>query len=294
MAISVGALETRGLIIDGRDPPHRFPLDRDVIQIGRTSDCDLQIVHNTVGRRHCRLRRTGAGFEIEDTGSPGGTFVNGEKIGGPKQLHVGDAVLVGGSALIYFEHRAPAEPSEPRDPLLTAICDHPDDDEPRAAYADWLADHGEPRGDFIRYQLELARLPATDPRRPMLESSARALLDVYERTWIRPLPAFVESWQFHRGFVSAVKLDPRVVLDGDDFGALRRAHPIQALGFVFCTDTPGLLDQLAVSPRLDGIRQLDLTQRRAGQSWHDGLAARFGRGPEDGVYGPHPSYFRPR
>jgi uncharacterized protein (TIGR02996 family) len=43
-----------------------------------------------------------------------------------------------------------------RDAFIAAIHAAPDDDGPRLMYADWLTEHGDPRGEFIRVQCELA------------------------------------------------------------------------------------------------------------------------------------------
>src|SRR5688572_3979360 len=48
--------------------------------------------------------------------------------------------------------------------LLTDILEDPEDDAPRLVYADWLDEHasdesGHARAEFIRVQIELARLP---------------------------------------------------------------------------------------------------------------------------------------
>src|SRR5262245_7718189 len=52
-------------------------------------------------------------------------------------------------------------PMTDRDALLRAIYETPDDDAPRLIYADWLDENGDPRqAEFIRVQVELARLPA--------------------------------------------------------------------------------------------------------------------------------------
>jgi uncharacterized protein (TIGR02996 family) len=40
-----------------------------------------------------------------------------------------------------------------------AVLAQPEADEPRLVYADWLEERGEPRGEFIRVQVELAGLP---------------------------------------------------------------------------------------------------------------------------------------
>lgn len=46
--------------------------------------------------------------------------------------------------------------------LLRAICEQPDDDTVRLAFADWLEEHGEAeRGEFIRLQMELVHLRAS-------------------------------------------------------------------------------------------------------------------------------------
>src|SRR5262245_2874190 len=50
------------------------------------------------------------------------------------------------------------------DALVAAICELPDEDTPRLAYADWLDEHDEPeRAAFVRAQVELARTPAWEP-----------------------------------------------------------------------------------------------------------------------------------
>jgi uncharacterized protein (TIGR02996 family) len=53
--------------------------------------------------------------------------------------------------------------------FVRAIAANLEDDLPRLVYADWLDEHGEPeRAAFIRVQIELARMPPDDPRRPSL------------------------------------------------------------------------------------------------------------------------------
>ena len=73
--------------------------------------------------------------------------------------------------------------------FLQAIRESPDDDGPRLMYADWLTERGDPRGEFIRLQCELAQLPAGDPRRRELEEGTEALLKVHER--VIPCAGFV-------------------------------------------------------------------------------------------------------
>ena len=53
--------------------------------------------------------------------------------------------------------------------FLEDITAHPDDDAPRLIFADWLEEKGDSdRAEFIRVQIERARLPAWDARQVRL------------------------------------------------------------------------------------------------------------------------------
>jgi uncharacterized protein (TIGR02996 family) len=47
--------------------------------------------------------------------------------------------------------------ADPAAGFLAAVLADPADDVPRMAYADWLTERGDPRGEFVAVQLELAR-----------------------------------------------------------------------------------------------------------------------------------------
>jgi uncharacterized protein (TIGR02996 family) len=102
--------------------------------------------------------------------------------------------------------------------LPQAVCDHPDDDVPRLAYADWLYDHGDPnRARFIHVQVGHDR--GTDPdapagttltyeRRAELRREARELLTAHGREWGRPLRDLgVCEVGYVRGFPEEVWID---------------------------------------------------------------------------------------
>src|SRR3712207_2179231 len=90
--------------------------------------------------------------------------------------------------------------------LLDLVCADPDDDGPRLVYADWLDERGAPRGEFVRVQLALARLPATDPRRAELIQREKELLDAHREEWLAPFRPLVSAAEFRRGFVDEVKV----------------------------------------------------------------------------------------
>ena len=55
--------------------------------------------------------------------------------------------------------RRPATTSQPELlAMLRNIKDDPEEDAPRLALADWLQERGDPRGEFIRAQVEATRL----------------------------------------------------------------------------------------------------------------------------------------
>src|SRR5262249_49135917 len=70
------------------------------------------------------------------------------------------------------------------DDFVRAIIENPDDDGPRLVFADWLEEHGQlERAEFIRVQIELARLQKEDERRAGLETREKMLLEKNTRRW---------------------------------------------------------------------------------------------------------------
>src|SRR5689334_19591780 len=85
--------------------------------------------------------------------------------------------------------------------FLAAIRDRPDDDLPRLVYADYLDERGDPRGEFLRLQVERRTHPADDPRRHELLTREHELHRAHEEEWLGPLSAIVSSPEFRRGFI---------------------------------------------------------------------------------------------
>src|SRR5262245_5524871 len=92
--------------------------------------------------------------------------------------------------------------------FLDAILANPSEDGPRLVYADWLDEHGDPRGELIRVQCELAQLPAGDPKRPRLAAREKKLLKRHGRDWAGPALRTAFRWQFRRGFLHWVSARP--------------------------------------------------------------------------------------
>ncbi len=103
------------------------------------------------------------------------------------------------------------------DALLHAIAEHPEEDVPRLMYADWLEENGEPeRAEFVRTQVELARLGLNDPGRYSLVRINVGYLIVFVQTWKEQLPQLsgVEWGDFNRGLIEEVQArDERPIVE---------------------------------------------------------------------------------
>src|SRR5437899_2108972 len=58
--------------------------------VGRSSDCDHQISHPLISRRHCAFDLQDDEIWVRDMGSLNGTYLNGERLEEPQPLHDGD------------------------------------------------------------------------------------------------------------------------------------------------------------------------------------------------------------
>ena len=72
-----------------------FSLDRPVVRIGRGSMNEIVIQDNQSSRQHAEISREGDQLIVRDLGSTNGTFVNGERITGPRTLRPGDQLRIG-------------------------------------------------------------------------------------------------------------------------------------------------------------------------------------------------------
>ena len=196
----------------------RVPL-RHQTTIGRQRDSSICLFDDMVSRRHAWFVETVDGFAIVDGNGDNRTWVGGRMLeaGEPTALTVGMSILVG-RASISFVHQLPGHPlpaDEQR--LLDAICESPEDDEPRLVLADLLTSRGDPRGEFISLQIAAESSVNRDA-----VACAEALLATHEYAWLAPLPVPVASWTWRRGFLDCVW-----VLPDTDVSPLRAVHPLR-------------------------------------------------------------------
>jgi serine/threonine protein kinase len=86
------------LVIDGADKDRFFPLPEDgLVSIGSSRKNADVVLHDLyVARVHCELRFADQRAVVTDLDTPGGTFINGQKIK-EQELRVGDVLRLGNS-----------------------------------------------------------------------------------------------------------------------------------------------------------------------------------------------------
>lgn len=109
VVLDEGPLSGEQLIVQG-----------DELVLGRRKDSDLRLADPHVSRAHALVRRQSGAIWLEDLGSTGGTFVNGEAITGSQALRHGDLVRFG-SVETRFEDRGSQMEREDATEMLEAV-----------------------------------------------------------------------------------------------------------------------------------------------------------------------------
>jgi uncharacterized protein (TIGR02996 family) len=166
--------------------------------------------------------------------------------------------------------------------LLAQIAADPDADPPRRVYADRLVARGDPRGQLIHVQCELARRRAAgEPRAAWhaLEAEERWLLEAHAERWAHPLQELEP--RLVRGMIGRIRMPSpedfvaaaaRLFAFAPGLRELQLARPVWTSGasaLVACPEVrrltalrlqplPGTLEVLAGSPALANLTRLKL------------------------------------
>lgn len=90
-------------------PGQQIPIDRAVVLIGRSPECDAVIDFSTkISRMHCALVQVDTGYYIRDLGSMNGVWVGGERVEKEAKLTNGVEVAIGDVKFQYLENVQPA------------------------------------------------------------------------------------------------------------------------------------------------------------------------------------------
>jgi predicted component of type VI protein secretion system len=117
----------------GPNPGTVYALDSEQISLGRDSTNEIPVNDAEVSRRHARLSFQGGKYVLEDMGSTNGTFVNGQRLTGPRVLKSGEVISLGeqivfvyeavntdpGATMVSSRHVPEARPATPVRPATT-------------------------------------------------------------------------------------------------------------------------------------------------------------------------------
>jgi uncharacterized protein (TIGR02996 family) len=149
-----------------------------------------------------------------------------------------------------------------REAFERAIVEAPDELSNHAAYADWLDEQGDPRGELIRVQLALEREGLALEQRSQLRVREKELLEAHQHDWLGGLAPFLlgpnassGTFSFARGWLDelAVRLEPGLAT------ALAKAPEARLLRALRILETErGALQPLTASPHLGNVRLFQL------------------------------------
>jgi hypothetical protein len=82
------------LVPQGMGLKSGFPINKDIMTIGRDVSCEILLNNDQVSRKHAELLRITDGYLLRDLGSTNGVFINGQRIQ-EKFLNPGDIITIG-------------------------------------------------------------------------------------------------------------------------------------------------------------------------------------------------------
>jgi uncharacterized protein (TIGR02996 family) len=148
----------------------------------------------------------------------------------------------------------PVEPSPLQKALEKALVDNPDDLAAHSAYADYLSEHGDPRGEFIQVQLALEDEQRPAKERDELKQREKELLKAHERQWLGELADPLKKlhgckYQFGRGWLDSVTIEELPLACAK---ALAKAPEVRLLRRLEIADTPYEVEEETEESYADG------------------------------------------
>ena len=83
-------------------------------------------------------------------------------------------------------------------PFIQQILANPSDDSVRLIYADWLEEREDPRGEFLRIQTALSKMPRKDKRYASLRKRLKALRSSLDAEWL----AWLNTLRYRTAFAA--------------------------------------------------------------------------------------------
>ena len=83
------------------EEPIRRTLSTELVTLGRSPDCSLQIHDRFLSRKHIEFRDDGERWVLHDCGSANGTWLNGMPVKSPVPLRPGDSIRIGETEILF-------------------------------------------------------------------------------------------------------------------------------------------------------------------------------------------------
>jgi hypothetical protein len=90
------------LVIDGPRVNEYWTLNDDTTILGRDEECDISVPDRQISRQHIRIHREGKRYFVSDLESRNGTWVNGERLEGTRELFDNDEIQVALAIKLQF------------------------------------------------------------------------------------------------------------------------------------------------------------------------------------------------
>jgi two-component system, cell cycle response regulator len=110
-------------VLTGLEAGRVHMITTDAVVVGRGTACDLRIDDTSLSRQHCRIRKTGGSFFVEDLGSRNGTMVNGVRIQAPLLLSDGALLQLAANTIIMFSQQEDLEVQAEQRLYASAVLD---------------------------------------------------------------------------------------------------------------------------------------------------------------------------
>ena len=110
-------------ILTGTLSGQLFKVTKGHLNIGRSPQAELRLDDDGISRNHARIRSETNNAWIEDMESRNGTFLNGERIKQPMELHDGDKIQVGRGTVLRFGFQDALDESFHENLLSSALSD---------------------------------------------------------------------------------------------------------------------------------------------------------------------------
>ena len=217
---------------------------RDFNSLGRHPSNTIQLLDKIVSKEHCILERRGPVFVLRDLGSLNGTYVNGERVNGERELKHGDDIALGGTRARYDDGSGRPMPSAQVHPqqYTQPVHQHGWQPQPQSA-AQPAPPYGVPSGPVSppAFSPVPAGGPPT-PAQPGVPIATGTRVDVNDKA--RAIGTQIAAIQ--KGFLPHAELIGNPAQLGADYERLRLSHELSR-EIALERDLPKLLTKILLT-----------------------------------------------